>query len=401
MSGTTRIAVLALVLLVQPGGSRATSLFSMNLLGERLEAGDVHSIALGGSGQLLQDSLGVLQLNPALLARLPRVTVGVTQFLAIDEGRSTEFAERDISFTFSSFRAAFPLSRNLIFAIGYRGRYDPGGSFAEREVTPAGDEFTSTFSKSGGLFSVPLTLAFGLSRFASVGLTFSFEQGFVQDRQDLVFNDPTFAPSAGIKKESFNGNGYAAGVVLYPTASLSVGAMWESAIDYDTEIIERFTPQSVLDTFYTATARLPSSAGFGVAWQVSEQYLVAGSAAFRDFDGFEGLAFPASRLRREESYSIGGEYKKGVRIKGRRYPLRLSFSYEKLPFDQPGSQDVKKFLVGFGTGIRLSGGRGKVDLAVQGGKVGSINNNGLEDRVFRIYLGISGSEVWKRKTGEF
>lgn len=403
MSGKPRILLLAIALvgLTAPATSWATSVFSLNLVGERLEAGDSRAIALGGSTQLLADSLAVLALNPALLARLPRVTVGVTQVLALDEGRSTRFAERDISFTFSSFRVAFPLSRHLVFSIGYRGRYDPAGSFAARDVTAAGDEFTNIFDRSGRLFSLPLTLSANLTRYASVGVTFSFEQGFVQERQDIVFDDITFSSSSGIRREEFDGKGYAAGLVLYPKDGLMIGGTWESSIDYDTEITDRFFRQSFLDTGFTSTAKLPSSASVAISWQMSDQYLVAASAAFRDFGDFEGLAFPTNRLRREESYAIGAEYKRGVPLKGRRYPLRLSFNWEKLPFDQPEGFEIKKFLIGFGTGISLRGGGGKVDVTFQAGKIGSISNNGLEDRVFRVYIGISGSELWKRRTGDF
>ncbi len=388
------------MLMALPATAWATSLFSLNFLGEKLEAGDARSIALGGSTQLLQDSLGVLLLNPALLARLPRVTVGTSQFLAIDEGRSTDFREQDISFTFSSFRAAFPLTSDLTFSIGFRGRYDPDGSIATRDSTAAGDPFTTTFFRSGGLFSVPLTASFNVTRYASVGLTFSFEQGFVEDRFEIVFDKRAITRGAGLKKEDLSGNGYAAGLVLYPFDNLMIGAMWESSIDYDTEIQERFT-QEVLDTFYTSTVRLPSGTNFGVTWQPAGSFLLAGSAAFRDFDGFEGLEFPVDRLDREESYSFGAEYGRGVPIKGHRFPLRLSINYQKLPFDHPLGQDIKKFLIGFGTGISLSGGRGKMDLTFQAGKIGSISDNGLEDRIFRIYVGISGSEAWTRKRGDF
>lgn len=390
--------VLLAAALVSPDDARGTSLFSMNLLGEKLESGDVRAIALGGATQLLTDSLGVLQLNPALMARLGRVVIGTSQLVALDEGRSTDFTERDISFKFSALRGAFPIADLFVFSLGYVGRYDPDGSFSERDVTAAGDPFTTTLEKSGGLFSVPVGVSFNLSKYASVGLVYSFEQGFIQERVDTRFDDPTFTPGAGIKREEFSSNGFSGGLVLFPTRSLMIGGMYESEIDYDSDITEKFT-QTVLDTAYSSSATLPSRTNVGLTWRMSGVLTLHGSAAWRDFADFKGLAFPLDRLRREESYAFGAEYTKGVPFKGRRYPLRVSVAFSKLPYEHPVGETVNKFVIGFGTGIRLGGGKGKLDIAFRVGKVGSIDGNNLEDRIFRVYLGISGSEVWRRKAG--
>jgi hypothetical protein len=42
-------------------------------------------------------------------------------------------------------------------------------------------------------------------------------------------------------------------------------------------------------------------------------------------------------------------------------------------------------------------GRGKIDAALQFGKVGSVDTNTYEDRQVRFYLSITGSENWATK----
>jgi hypothetical protein len=61
---------------------------------------------------------------------------------------------------------------------------------------------------------------------------------------------------------------------------------------------------------------------------------------------------------------------------------------------------VSKYLVSLGTGFGVKGGRGKLELALQVGKTGSLGVNGLEDRLVRVYLGVAGGEAWRRKGGE-
>lgn len=391
--------LIVLAVLAAPVRSEGASVYSMVFLGEAVESGDVRAISLGGSTQLFVDSLGAGQFNPALLSRVPKTTFGATQYLSVDQGRSEEYSNRDASFTFSSIRAVFPVASLVRLSVGYVGRYEPDGTFALRDATASGDAYTKTFEKSGGLFSVPLIAAFDVTRFASVGLTLSLERGTVQERWDVVFDDTDFDPGAGLQRYEMSGTGYAAAVVLYPFAGVLIGGTYESGIDYDADVYEKYT-QTALDTSYATTVTLPSRFGLGVTWSWGNRYMVAASAARADFTGFEGMEFPADRLGTEEKYCLGFEFLEGVSVKGKRIPLRLGFNYGRIPFDFPEGKDVKKYLVSVGTGIKIRNGKGKVDLAIAAGKDGSISANGIEDRLFRIYLGLSGSEAWKRRSTE-
>lgn len=396
-----RFLALALVLLSAASATDAgaTSVYSMFLLGEPIESGEVRAISMGGSTQILDDSLGVVQLNPALLSRVPRVTIGATQYLAVDEGRNSEYAERDVSFTFSSFRAVFPVARIFRFGIGYTGRYEPGSGFTVSGETEGGDEYTQRFEKSGGLYSVPLTVAFDLTRFVSLGLTYSFEQGTIENQWTIVFRERGFAPGAGLQKEDLSGRGLAAGVVLRPFGALMLGGMYEEAIDYDAEIAERYSASS-LDTSYTATLTLPRRVVLGATVRLWGSFIVAASGSWRDFGEIEGQGFSSSGLAAEQSLSLGAEWIRGFSVGGIRFPLRWGFKYDKLPFEYPAGEKVERYLASIGTGVRVRGGKGKLDIGIQAGRAGSLGSNGIEDRLVRIYLGIAGGEEWKKKGGE-
>jgi hypothetical protein len=391
--------VVVLATLLAPAASRAASVYSMVLIGEAVESGDVRAISLGGSTQLFVDSLGAVQSNAALLARVPRVTIAATQYLAADQGRSEDYSRRDVSFTFSSFRAVFPVASLVCLSVGYAGRYEPDAAFALRGVTDGGNQYTKTFNKTGGLFSVPFTASFDVTRLASVGLTVSLERGTVQERWDVVFDEREFTPGAGLRRHDVSGTGYGAAVALYPVEGLVIGGTWESGIDYDAEVYEKYT-QSALDTSYGGTMTLPPRMSAGLTYRWADRFMVLASAARSDFAEFEGLGFPADRLGREEKYCVGFEYLEGVRLRGRRVPLRLGFNYGRLPFEFPEGQKVTRYLVSLGTGMKIRGGKGRLDVAVVAGTSGSLGENGIEDRLFRVYLGVSGSEAWKRRGAE-
>jgi len=304
------MVLLIVATLSAPAEPKAASVYSMVLVGEAIESGDVRAISLGGSTQLFVDSLGAVQLNPALLARIPRVTIGATQYLAMDQGRSDAYRETDVSFTFSSFRAVFPVTGLFRFAIGYTGRYEPEGSFSLRDATDGGDEFTQTYKKSGGLFSIPLTAAFDVTRYASVGLTFSFERGTIEERWDVVFDELSFVPGAGLKKKDLSGTGFGGGVVLYPASGVTIGGMYESAIDYDAEVYEKYTQVS-LDTSYSSTLSLPARVSAGATWRFGDTFMVLASGAWRDYvERLKGIY----RSRRDAMVaSLGDEFPEGSR----------------------------------------------------------------------------------------
>lgn len=382
-----------------PWEAKGTSVYSMVLLGESVESGDVRAISLGSSMQLVDDSLGVVQRNPALLSRLPYVTIGATQYLAMDQGRSDDFEERDVSFTFSSVRVVFPIAGLVRLGIGYTGRYDPDGGFSLRDATAGGDPFIQRYTRSGGLYSVPVVAAFDLTRFVSVGLTVSPERGTVEERWDILFAELGFAPGAGLRKEDLSGTCYGGGLVLRPHQGVLIGGTYESAIDYDAQIYEKYT-QSAFDTSYSGTFSLPERVSAAISWRVAHRFGLYASGTWSDFEKLEGLAFPDTLLTGERSYAVGVEYLPGVSFIGARLPLRLGFSYQRLPFDYPAGQTVNRYILSLGTGLGIRGGKGKLELAFQVGKTGSIDTNGLEDRLIRVYLGVAGGEAWRRKGGE-
>ena len=383
-----------LLVALAPHGAEATSVYSMVLAGERIESGDVRAIALGGSAQLVPDSLGVLFSNPALLSRTRVVALGVSQLLSVDEARSDDYAERDNGFLFPSLRFAFPVMDRVVFSVGYVSRFDPEGSFEVPGVTDSGDDYVTRYTNSGGLFAIPFVAAMDITKYLSVGLQFAFEEGNIEERWDIEFEDPLFAPGAGFQKADLSGTSYGGGVVLWPLEKLMVGGSYESAVDYDADVSRQFTRAS-LDTFFTATASMPAYTTVGITWGFGP-WLLLGSYAWSDFTEFRGLGFPVDRLRTQTSIAVGVEYD-GVAVGAKSLPIRVSFNYQELPFDHPRGKPVDKYLVGLGTGLVTRDGKTKFDLAILAGKVGAIGENGLEDRLVRFYFGIVGGEVWTRR----
>jgi long-subunit fatty acid transport protein len=289
------------------------------------------------------------------------------------------------------FSFAFPLFRNRVSAgFGFRGRYDPDGDFRIEHTTPEGDAYADWYERSGGLWSVPFTLALDAGRFAKLGAFYSLERGHVQDTWIVDFADAAHQDAVSAQDRSVSGDAFGVGASLRPTAKISLGVVYESKIDYDVDVEERYTNDTA-DTAYAEAGALPERWVVSVCWRVAPKFSVYAGGSVSDFTKFGGFDFPPSRLAREEVAALGLEYKWKQR------PIRASVRYEKLPYTLPAGEEITKMVFAIGSGLMFKGGMGKLDAALQFGETGSVDANGFADRSVRFVLSITGSEQWKRK----
>ena len=373
------------------GLARGESVFGLNLVGERTDVGDGRVIALGGFVQMIDDSLGLLQYNPAMVAWSKRVTFGVAGYLTSDVNQYEGLERRDNGAKLSMFSFAFPVYRNRVsVGFGFRGRYDPDGVFRVDHTTSEGDAYGDVYERSGALWSVPLTIALDTGRFMKLGAFYSVERGHVQDTWIVDFVEPTNQDAISSQDRSVSGNAFGVGVTVQPIRRISLGVVYESKIDYDVDVDEHYTNASA-DTSYAEVGALPERWVVSVCWHVAPTMSVYAGASISDFTKFSGFDFPASRLEREEVAALGVEY----RLKQK--PIRASVRYEKLPYTLPEGQEITKIAFAIGSGGMFKGGMGKLDAAVEFGETGSVDSNGFADRSVRFVLSITGSEQWKRK----
>jgi hypothetical protein len=395
----TRILLLTVLAasVLGAGGWRdawADSKWSLVFLGDRVWTGDVRAIGLGSDMQLVEDSLA-LQHNPATAAAIRKFTFAANVYFSSDRGRSDEYTETDASFTFSSFIFAVPVWSRLSLGLGYRGRYNAPSGFVLQGETVGGDAFGQSYTRAGGLISFPFLAGLRVANYLWLGGTLSVERGNYENTWTIEFQDPTYNVATSAKEWDLRGTGFSAGAVLRPPGGVSLGVTWESEIEYDTDVEERYTnPVSNRDS--TETTRLPERWTVSGLWRFHRNFAVYGTWSYSDFTQFEGLAFPSDRLYEQHVVSAGFEFLRGVPLGKARLPIRLGGMFTRLPYDNPAGSRIDSYLVELGTGWKSRSGKGKVDITLQGGVTGSVETNGLENRVFRIFVGVSGAEVWRR-----
>lgn len=391
-----RILILAVLTAAALAGARtsarADSIFGINFIGERVEPGDARLAALGGYVQTVDDSLGVLQYNPAALAWMKRFSFGAAGYFTSDQNKSADIEQRKNGTTFSHLLFAFPLyKQRLTGGVSFRGRYDADGEFITTGVTPENITYNDHYERTGGLFAIPIQVAYDAGNYLKVGVFYSLERGRIEEQwfKEFPGND---ADASSDRERVFRGHALGAGFVTRPTPALSIGLTYESKIDYDVDVTEKFTSSSA-DTNSTDSATIPARMTVSTSYRLSREMTLFAGGSRCDFTKFEGVTFPETRLATELIGSVGLEYRLG----DSHVPLRGSFTYEQLPYMLPAGENIKRYAFAVGTGKIMRGGRGKVDIALQFANTGSVNTNTYADRSVRFFLSITGSEDWKRK----
>jgi len=399
---TRRIGIAAVFILVAASGvARAQSLYNLPFLGSRSQSGDIRAISLGGNITAVPDTLGIMQLNPAMHAYATRVTFSVGVYGGVDINETAQFSDREGGFKFSSFAFAFrAFSRRVTLGLGYRSKYDAGGGFTLPQVSDLGDEYVEAYTRDGGLQTYPVTGAFNLGRF-KLGGFFALERGRMTARWDTDFANEFMVDSFSEQKHTFSGYGWGAGFEVAPFRGLALAGTYEGEVTYDDRVqtasgtivgnSDQNNPNTVSD--HEQPMVLPARLSGSLRVGLGRKMRLYGAGAYSDFTKFKGIGFPQDRLTEEWSASLAIERDN---VMGRS-PLRASASIEQLPYTLPDGEAIQGFAATLGTGWRLSGTLGKLDLTLQYSQTGTVSANDMQNQSIRLYVGVGGSERWSHE----
>jgi hypothetical protein len=80
-----------------------------------------------------------------------------------------------------------------------------------------------------------------------------------------------------------------------------------------------------------------------------------------------------------------------------RVPVRAGFRASSLSYLDGGGEPIDCWSVTAGSGFRLGKERGRCDWALEYGRIGDGGTNGIEESYWRVAIGVSGQEPWKRR----
>lgn len=372
------------------------SVFNLPAFAVPEEGSTIRTRALGGAGSGVGGDVFTLA-NPAPIARFRRAGLYLSligQNVTVDgEDATGDFT--DVMFPMA--QIVIPGWEGSVFAVGYYQFVDFDTDL-EATVEFEGDSLPVELESTGGVSVLSPAAAYSFGAATQVGVSADFYLGSREIVRvvDLADLSPGALAASDSLTRDFGGVGFTIGIerAIGPRVRLSAAYRHRPTIESEVTRAPDDALEGVRSDF-----DLPSEIILGAAWQPS-QGLVA-TAGYRrsswssfDPEGVENVGFG-------DAVEVGGgiEYSSAVEramVLGPQAPLRLGYRWRRLPLEIDG-EPVSEWVASLGYGRTLGAtGRSGVDVVVEYGQRGSLDDHGLEESFVRLGVGFRTFEQWRR-----
>ncbi len=373
------------------------STFGIYYLGEHAWSGGSRDRALAYSTIAVPDSLSALTQNRASHADISRVTLSLIQVVEMSRARTADDVADLVSYRLPQVMVAAPLRKGIVFSTGYLTNFMGRGDFS---YPKSGEEiplYYEIYRHRGSLFTIPLSLSVKVQDWLNISAAYELERGSIKNDVRIEFYDQEYADSESSRDRNYSGNSWSASIMIRIHPRIYIGGQWDHEVDYDVNESINYS-RSDFDSVSVWNMNLPSAFGAGFAvgitdrWWLSSQYWMREAPDTRGFPQLEG--------------GIGDETMIGVGLERRaggeggffgRIPIRLGFYQNRWHLEAPRGEVVLSRFFTAGTSFGLPNRPGSIDLSLELGQIGSVDSNGSDERMVRIGVGLSMSEVWSRR----
>lgn len=349
---------------------------------------------MGGVGLAITSPMTINFLNPATLVTVP-VTNLSANFLHENVGISGVTGDARISDTnIAGFQFVIPIQRNLAnIALGV-SQYSTIEYNFQADGENDGNPFKESVSGEGGIntgfFSLALrpvgNLYFGVSGLFYFGRLrniwrVDYESSDLKDTNDEV-------------SDTFTAGNFRVGVLYRITQNWNVAAVVTPPVTIDAtrEIDTKFSDFTDLPD---NDIKIPVAFGFGTAYKFEDKLTVGMDVYVERWSQSnfqnQGIVNDSKRVGFGVEYLSGSSPQSGYLS---RVAYRAGFYYRDLGLEDPVGHKVTEIFGSIGLGLPIRWKAGRIDLALEGGRRGSLNSNPVRETVIRVTGTVSLGERW-------
>lgn len=396
-----------------------TSPYSFIGLGDGYAKGNIRSLSMGGVDVALRSPIYINMRNPAGLSGIDSMSFVGSVGVAMN---NSNYRTSDLSSSFSSaninhLAIAFPVTRWWSTALLLLPYSSVGYEVYDNDVIQESGEAQYIYDGDGGMDAVNWSNAFSLTDRLALGISGSYYFGKIEHRRGVNFADSAFIFNSLVEeKVVINGLLFEAGLQYFQplkdNSILGFGltysnrAKLNAKTDYlaFTYLGDDIYNNSSLDTIRSwsgdkSSVRLPFAIGAGVSWSIPNKLTIAGDFNFSNWKDFEYLDNDL-QLSNKISAAIGAEFvpvSNTLSAYWKMVHYRMGFRYEHLGM-KFANNELKEYALSVGFGLPLRKSKTFVNLGFELGQNGTIANDLIQERFFRVMLGISIKETWFRKS---
>jgi hypothetical protein len=388
---------LVTVALALPGLARAQeSVFNLPAFAVPEEGTTIRMRSLGGTGSGMGGDVFSLD-NPAPIGRFRRAGLYLSllgQDVSVDgEVASGNF--NDVMFPMA--QIVVPAWKGSVFALGYYQFVDFDTSL-EATVEFEGDTLPVEIESTGGVSVLAPTVAYSFDAATQIGLTVDFYLG---SREIVRFVDlRDLSPGALAATDSltrdFSGVGFTVGIERAVGSRLRLSAAYRYRPTIDSQITQA---QDEDLEGRSSDFELPGEVVVGAAWQPTQGVVATAGLRRAPWSSFQ--AEGPENVGYGDALEVGAglEYAPAVPralLLGPQAPVRLGYRWRRLPLEID-DEPVTEWTTSLGYGRTLGvAGRSGVDVVVEYGHRGSVDDHGLEESFLRLGVGFRTFEQWRR-----
>lgn len=408
-------AILPLMVIAQ---SQSSSPYSFYGIGDIYEQGNIRTFGMGGANLAVRSNIYVNLSNPASYTGIDSLS-----FVASIGLQSTMVAYRtneltnDLSNTsINHITFAFPLTSWWKSSLALLPFSNVGYEVQNDELLDFNVLSRTIYSGTGGLDKVNWGNAFQINKNLSVGINSSYYFGRVEHRTTVIFPDSAYIINARLsERDLLNGFQFSVGVQYFiptgKTTVLGLAATYTptTTLNVETDYLattfigDEIGYESRIDTVYmvdglTGETVLPYTFGFGISWEKKDKLLLAADFMFDNWESFSYLG-KSDNLNNKVKASFGAEYTPTSNnlssyLKLIRYRFGVRYNKMGLNFN---NTDIEEYAISVGFGLPLRKSASILNIGIEIGQNGTIENSLIQERFFKVAMGISIKENWFRK----
>ena len=285
-------------------------------------------------------------------------------------------------------------------------------SYLSEQDFPSTDEdipaYKIKYEGDGGIAKFLIGSSYTLPSGISLGATFEYYFGNMKYISDLEFDENSNNVNTNYEDNyRLRGIGTTVGIISQNLAKaldissfsdLRVGLSFNYLSKLNTDTLYSATSLSVVDTLGYSTSLktyIPYRLNAGISLALSEIHKFNLDFMYQPWNEYDFNNVQSENLRNALKVSFSYEYKptKGTGLAAvELMAWRGGLSYEETPYKFNGV-NINQYSV-FGGFTFPFGGENTVDLTVQYGIRGTIENNLLKENFVKLYLGVSFGELW-------
>lgn len=406
-----KIKILSFIILILVNPLKAqveNSVYSMFGVGQIIDNSFGINKSLGGTGIAFQSGRSINYLNPASYLGIASSMVMEFGIYGIYNKSENKYSNRtDANINLNYFSSSFYFANWWASSFGI-----VPFSSVDYEITSADElegeltTFEKKFSGTGGLNRVYFGNSFEILKGLAVGFNFSYIFGLITQTETALSNDNftgyelknertahSFYLDFGLQYlTNYNNLLYTVGLIYGAREKLNTSDALEFTYDGTTSFLEQ---DEQLDI------KIPQKLGLGISIKKGNNFRTGFDYEWKNWSSIN-FSNPNLETKNSNRFSIGAEYspaqdKNDGLLESLFYRLGANYKNSYLEID---NTRINSIGMNFGIGIpfdKIS----MINLAIEYGEEGTLNNNLIKNSYWMLYLNISLHELWFTKSSPY